>query len=608
MMNKRVLFTTILTTIFLSSCFSPTQKKKRSSSETTSQTSITSETSSTSQTSLTSLTTSSLTPTSVLPSSSSSSIPVVHHFSSEYEASETHHWHKCLDEGCKEISGYEEHTFENGICSKCQYSYDPGYIKQPLSFVQSDVDSNVVQNAGDVNVLVLLINITLAEGATFPEGYYVNDFDMSDYYAIEHYYFGESESYEVPTLKEYYERLSMGELHINGLVSEPMEYSLNSSQAKTITTDRGFSLLYSMLLTLVDTIQNEHPEIDWSSYDTNHDGYFDAINFITNFYGADWAEPLWPHQSQIGTKLQNKLGINTYSLSSLEHTDDSQVAIHEVGHMFGIQDYYNYSMEKYPYGDYVGFLDVQSATEYMDWNCYSKMVAGWCEPTVYTGTKDVTTITLKSSTLHNDCLVVPASYENYNGSAFDEYFMFELINNGGNNKVMQEKYYEDENNYDHIYLENYGIRAYHVYAPYHAIATSGYRVVANKRFNSLEEYEAFKTEYKSMNVEPYVLTSNCADEKDYLGISTNYSNFQQLQLIQAEGERTFYPAQTSQAHQSFRNEDFFHEGDTFTFDKYNQFLTRDGSARTTTCEGEEFNYSIHFDHVSRDEFTVTITK
>lgn len=42
-------------------------------------------------------------------------------FSSHYSYDETHHWFECLDENCDEKKDYEEHTFDNGICSKCHY-------------------------------------------------------------------------------------------------------------------------------------------------------------------------------------------------------------------------------------------------------------------------------------------------------------------------------------------------------------------------------------------------------------------------------------------------------------------------------------------------------
>lgn len=61
-----------------------------------------------------------------------------HNFSGEWEHNETHHWHKCLDEGYPDVKGsYEEHDFEDEVvsptfetkgytlhtCKVCEYSY-----------------------------------------------------------------------------------------------------------------------------------------------------------------------------------------------------------------------------------------------------------------------------------------------------------------------------------------------------------------------------------------------------------------------------------------------------------------------------------------------------
>jgi hypothetical protein len=54
-----------------------------------------------------------------------------HNFSEDYTKDETHHWHECLDDGCTEISGKTEHTFNSGseivfgvnrfVCTECEY-------------------------------------------------------------------------------------------------------------------------------------------------------------------------------------------------------------------------------------------------------------------------------------------------------------------------------------------------------------------------------------------------------------------------------------------------------------------------------------------------------
>ena len=53
---------------------------------------------------------------------------------------------------------------------------------------------------------------------------------------------------------------------------------------------------------------------------------------------------------------------------------------------------------------------------------------------------------------------------------------------------------------------------------------------------------------------------------------------------------------------------FFKEGDTFTFSEYSHFLSKTGVKKTTMDNGETFPYTIHFDKMSQDQVTVTVSK
>lgn len=93
--------------------------------------------------------------------------------------------------------------------------------------------------------------------------------------------------------------------------------------------------------------------------------------------------------------------------------------IHETGHMFGLDDYYDYNEFKGPDGG-LGGADMMDYTV-GDHNPFSKIILGWTTPLVVT--EESVTVTLRPFSESGDVIMINPSWEN---SYFDEYLLIDF--------------------------------------------------------------------------------------------------------------------------------------------------------------------------------------
>ncbi len=462
---------------------------------------------------------------------------------------------------------------------------DTGFIKvEKLSILASDINNAYSPSVGNTNVLVVPIS--------FPEvdaklGTWTKDkLDKVN----EAYFLGED------SLKSYYDVASFGKMNLSGLVTDIIE--INEMTYQEINENEGsYEKLFDMIEIVSIKVQEKYKDIDWAEYDKNNDGCFDNIHMITNYKATVWAENLWPHMFSTNRPLPEKgLGVNVYSVSSILNINDATTAIHEQGHIFGLEDYYDYSGKVH----YLGGADMQDGDAF-DWNSYSKMVTGWVSPYVYKGTTNNAKITLKAASINGDCLIIPANYSSWNGSAYDEYFLLELFSPFGNNKRDWKGWPK--------YLGKYGVRIYHVDS---RLWGANENENINHQFlsiddldtqaiNSIEDRAKFK--YATIGA------NNSYYWTDYEGGIEQSKDFNLLGLIQAQGKNTFGDPKSIGIYDTYLGEkDLFHEGDTFTFEKYANFIDKTLTNKKTMNNGEIFPYSIYFDEMSNESVTLTISR
>lgn len=166
-----------------------------------------------------------------------------------------------------------------------------------------------------------------------------------------------------------------------------------------------------------------------TDFDTDGDGYVDLIWNVYAYPYIDtnfWWAYVTSTANQPNTTSPN---IKTLAFASTNFMSgyngyDSHTFIHETGHTLGLDDYYDYTNTWAPMAG-VDYMDHNLG----DHNSYSKFSLGWVNPWVLKEEDLVNNksavITLRAATASGDSLVLASP--NYNGTAFDEYLMVELV-------------------------------------------------------------------------------------------------------------------------------------------------------------------------------------
>ena len=463
----------------------------------------------------------------------------------------------------------------NGKNASTTFNVNTGFTrinKSSLTYKQKDLASIVSPATGVAKTLIVPITLS---------GSWTNEWTEAKLAAIKSFMF---EGQDDHTYKNYYETASFRSLVVDGFVTEPYRETSSNLTTEKIQTDTSYSNLFTLIANAVEWVKTKYANVDWSAYDSDNNGTIDNIHLCTNFNTAEysrqtgenaWNTPLWPHKYQTnraGTHASPKA--NVYSIDAIDHFNDPITAIHEQGHIHGLDDYYDYN---YSGADYIGYGDMQSYNVF-DWNSYSKMSVGWVSPYVIDGSSNSVTITLGAAALTGDCLVIPANYSTWNKSAFDEYFLIELFSNCGLNT-------KDWSSWSKNYadLAGGGVRLYHV---------------DSRILNSSGQEGAPSYSY-------YTRTNNTRPESN--PGQGSLSDFPLLRLIQAGKVDTFGSTSTS-AHHYVGYEDLFHTGDVFTFNEYKHMLSKWGNTVTTMDNGETFPYTITFNEVTTRYVTLTVSK
>ena len=291
------------------------------------------------------------------------------------------------------------------------------------------------------------------------------------------------------------------------------------------------------------------------------------------------------HRQRENIPTENK---HDYSLSNLAYLGDSALTtIHEQGHIYGIEDYYDYSYMI----DTIGGYDMQDMNV-GDWNSFSKMSLGWVDP-LYLELKpgEEETLTLKPTTLGGSPLVLK---DGWNGSAYDEYVMIDLWNREGNGSFGGIEGYEAK--YDDLGAA--GARVYHVDARLWQY-TSDYNFWSGAYVRDLDLVRPETYNYQLAHTNTYYMNDYPTYNVAYDG--SGVSTYHLLDLIQAGGSNTF---SNTLGRQYLTASDFFQSGDAFSMGTYGNAFFYEGS---TLNDGSMFRYIVSFENVTSEQATVKIS-
>lgn len=267
---------------------------------------------------------------------------------------------------------------------------------------------------------------------------------------IQKAFFGNAGETGWQSVKSFYEASSYGKLTLNGVVSEWYDAPFSSSTFANLTPTGTYLRSYVPTWTLLDLA------VEWyksttgnslTSFDTDNDGFIDAVYLIYNNpdkYNFNYpsaaeqevysAYQYWNFKNLTSANVSSPVGM-TYAWSSYDlmygsygtSMVDAHIYVHEMGHVFGLEDYYSYTN-----GDWfaLGGLDMMDYN-ILDHNAYSKYLLGWTQPYVLDNTLSEISITLNPFESSGDFILIN---DDWNGSAFDEYIAIEFYTPTGLNE------------------------------------------------------------------------------------------------------------------------------------------------------------------------------
>lgn len=429
----------------------------------------------------------------------------------------------------------------------------------PVKLTARDFGSHYAPSLGEQKILIVPVRLA---GSTSYE------WNQAELDAVEEATF----SYDrFDSLASYYYRASNGRLHLTGEVAGTMDNMFESSYTESyLMGDMDGSRLLALFEECLNWLYNQ--DIDLDSYDSDDDGHIDSIHFFVDGGGnADWQSSLWPHMATLAMEPGplNQPTIMSYSLSNLGFLGSSAIAtIHEQGHIYGIEDYYDYS----GYIDCLGGFDMQDMNM-GDWNSFSKMSLGWVDP-IYLNLElgEEIEVELTPASLGGSPLLLATDW---NGTAYDEYVLVELFSKYGNNQL-----YWDEYSSSYGDLGDGGIRLYHVDARLAA------RYGASSSLSYVDDSFLLSIPGEGENNVAYqVGHNNSFYGSDYASpnISANsmtgVSAYYLLNVIQKGNVNTFCDAYSRDKYLS--EDDLFETGDSFSME----------GTLGTKAYGDEFFYN-----------------
>ncbi|MFA5236179.1 MAG: hypothetical protein WC399_05020, partial [Bacilli bacterium] len=454
-----------------------------------------------------------------------------------------------------------------------------GYEQRDLAYNYEDLQDRSVYyvdampSTGNPKILVIPTKFTDTS---------LNTTQLATYKTkIEKAYFGTDADTGWKSVKTYFEDSSYGALSIGGTVTDwwSSGYSSSAVTDETVTT--------TLVKNAVAWYKANNSDI--SSYDTNQDGYIDAVSLIygaPNYSNAGSNDNLWAYCYWVQEPSQanvNNPGPNVFFWASYDFMDedtspapiDTHTYIHEMGHILGLDDYYNYDSTSND-GSAGGFL--MQDYNVGDHDPYSKMALGWVDPYVPSAS---TSITLRPFETSGDVVVLAPSFSN---SPFGEYLVIDYYTAGGLNA------FDTLNQYGTSYprgTTTKGIRVWHV---------DGRLFQTSSRTTSYSTSTTLSGTITSSYYYTHAMSNSTGST--YGSPVATYRNYRLLHLLQASGTNTFKTGST------FSSGDLFTAGMSFSMASYSNFFYNSGKLNSNLNLGWSFTVS----SLSSAGATLQITK
>ena len=412
-------------------------------------------------------------------------------------------------------------------------------------------------------------------------------------------YFGTQSETGWHSVKTFYETESMGRLTLEGTVSD--WYNVNSSMSTYGPENSGANATMSLVESASNWYFTNNPSESRRDYDRDGNGYLDGVMLIyaaPDYYAMNrssysnlWAYCYWMQDTgkksttnpganvyfwasydfMYGSNASSRTGQSSYASGDTAHcTIDAHTFIHEMGHVFGLEDYYDYG--SYSYSPAAGFSMQDHNVGGHD--PYSVMAYGWADPYIPTSS---CTIEIGAFQSTHDVVLLTPSWNSVD-SPFDEYLLVELFTPTGlNAQDCSFKYADDIKGPTAT-----GIRLWHVDA----------RLVAVNSLSSRGE-----PNYSASNITSnptqgsygvYHAMSNTYNNSDYGSVlGSGYYKYNIVEVIRNSTTMRTGNSDTLSA------DDLFYSGDTFDMSKYSKQFANSGKLNSNTDLGWSFSVTIN---------------
>ena len=411
-------------------------------------------------------------------------------------------------------------------------------------------------------------------------------------------YFGTTEETGWNSVKTFYETESFGKISMDGVVTD--WYECGKSSTEFYSEGSGGRATSNLVASAVDWYKETYNVSAMTDFDQDHNGWIDGVMLIyaapeyqsmrDGNAGNMWAYCYWLQEGSpsIASPLPNAFFWASYDFmysqgsfalaktgkSGLGYGDtsrcnvDSHTFIHEMGHVFGLSDYYDYTAG---YSPAAGFSMQDHNVGAHD--PYSRFALGWAKAYVPTRTQ---TFTVGAMELSGECVLLSSSFT---GSPFDEYIMLELFSKEGVNKTDATYGYSSRGSIN----ASYGVRVWHVDS--RLFSFIGYRVTTNPTVDNVTH---------ATSNSAYVNESSTGRAINYAG-SYDYN---QLHLIRNNESASYH-------NRSYLNQAaMFYAGDTFSLEKYSSQFVNGNKLNN----GLSLGWEVTFNSVTASSMNITCTK
>lgn len=207
--------------------------------------------------------------------------------------------------------------------------------------------------------------------------------------------------------KDYYVQNSNGLFTPNFEVYGPITVPKGEAYYGASTVNTYDIMAWQMVADAVQKLHEEQPDLDWSRFDNDGDGYVDSIFVFYAGYGQNEGAPewtIWPHSynlSYAGIDIEyNGVKIDNYACTNeLRGTEGVNMAgigtfCHEYGHVLGLPDIYSTTSSSSSYTP--GSFEVMDRGSYNNdgrtppqMSSYDKFSLGWLNPRILTAAEDI---------------------------------------------------------------------------------------------------------------------------------------------------------------------------------------------------------------------------